>query len=91
MIEEETVETDLVFNNGWPTTWRQHMPLYSTRDQQLVIDPGLMRGLGWVNTLGPDYFYRCCTDPDNGIAREQVQNFTAINFVDYKIFSVNLI
>ena len=89
MIEEETVETDLVFNNGWPTTWRQRMPFDATRGQQLVIDPGLER-LGWANTLGPNYFYRCCTDPDNGIARVQVKNFTAINSVDYKIFSVNL-
>ena len=85
-------QEDLVFNNGWPTTWRQRMPFNTTRDKQLVIDPGppLTWPWGKPNRLGPNYFYRRCTDPDNGIARELVQNFTAINSVDYKIFSVNL-
>ena len=94
--------TDLVLNNGWPTTWRQRMPFNTTRDQQLVIDPWgfieasdrdhytLLMNNQWVNRSGPSYFYRCCTDPDLGIAREQVQNFTTINYVDYKIYSVNL-
>lgn len=95
--------TDIVLNNGWPTTWRQRMPFDNTqREQCLVIDPwrfiaptpqdhnSLLMANQWLNRDGPAYFYRYCTDPDNGLDRELVQNFSRINSIDYKIYGINI-
>jgi len=94
--------SDTVLNDSWPTTWRQRMPFDTDRDHSIVIDPwGFMRPTDndhyalldqnkWLNRQGANFFYRRCTDPDHGIAREQVKNFSIVNTIDYKLYSVNL-